>query len=91
LKVEIFIYLFAQIAIEAFKLLIVILFNLILFVIFNNIKQSFLDKLQAKKILVKNKMHKILLLLLSTTSTKSIYNIVVAKKISNCLNNIINI
>ncbi len=36
-------------------------------------------------------MHKILLLLFSTTSIKSIYNIVVAKKINNYLDNIIDI
>jgi len=58
---------------------------------FDSIKQSFLNKLQVKKILVKNKIRKILLLLFFTTSTKNIYNIVIAKKINNCLNNIIDI
>ncbi len=62
-----------------------------LFIIFDNIKQSFLDKLQVKKTLIKDKMRKILLLLSFTTSTKSIYNIVVAKKINNYLSNIIGI
>jgi len=81
--------LFARIVIKVFKLFVVVLFSLMLFVIFDNIKQNFLDKLQAKKILVKDKTYKILLLLSFATSTKNIYNIVIAKKINNCLSNII--
>ncbi len=80
---------FARIVIKVFKLFVVVLFSLMLFVIFDNIKQNFLDKLQAKKILVKDKTYKILLLLSFATSTKNIYNIVIAKKINNCLSNII--
>jgi len=70
---------------------VVVLSNLILFVIFDNIKQSFLDKLQIKKIFVKDKIRKILLLLFFTTSTRSIYNIAIAKKINNYLSNVIDI
>ncbi len=70
---------------------IIVLSSLILSIIFDSIKQSFLDKLQIKKILVKNKPRKILLLLFFTTSIENIYNIVIAKKINNCLSNIINI
>ncbi len=84
------IYLFTQIVIKTFKLLVIVLFSLMLSIMFDSVKQSFLDKLQAKKTLVKNKMCKILSLFF-TTSTKSIYDIVVAKKINNCLNNIIDI
>jgi len=72
-------------------LFIIVLSSLILSIIFDSIKQSFLDKLQIKKILVKNKPRKILLLLFFTTSIENIYNIVIAKKINNCLSNIINI
>ncbi len=71
--------------------LVVVLFNLILFIIFNNIKQSFLDKLQIKKTLIKDKIYKILLLLFFIIFTKNIYNIIIAKKINNCLDNIIDI
>jgi len=56
---------------------------------FGNVKQSFLDKLQVKKTLVKGKTREILSSSFSTTSTKSIYDIVVAKKISDCLSNMI--
>jgi len=74
-----------------FKLFAVVLFSLTLSIIFDNIKQNFLDKLQIKKIFIKNKIYKFLLLLFFTIFIKNIYNIVIAKKINNCLNNIINI
>ncbi len=84
-------YSLAQVAktfpsIEAFKSLVVVLSSSTLFIMFDNIKQSFLDKLQAKKALVKKKTREILLL---SPSTKDIYNIAIAKKINDCLNNII--
>ncbi len=70
---------------------VVVLSSLILFVIFDSIKQRFLDKLQIRKILIKNKIYKFLLLLFFTAFIKSIYDIAIAKKNSNYLNNIINI
>jgi len=69
----------------------IVLSSSILFVISNSVKLSFLKKLQIKKILVKKEIRKTLLLLFFSISIENIYNIAIAKKFSNCLDNLFNL
>jgi len=50
-----------------------------------------LKKLQIKKTFIKDKIRKALLLLFFSIFIKDIYNIVIAKKINNCLDNLFNL